>query len=196
MKKYLKLSCLGCGGLIVILFAIGVIVSMFEDEDDSISGSVPTASIETPKENLTQQYGSSAGNSSTQQSASSIHRQQQEKRAPQSEPASSAGLLAAPNIYNHYSREAPDNETIQFKGFPWWAESGREGSETIILQIHAVTDGNLICVFPDTVENVIQLARFGTTMPRPFVTFEGVVSEWVGSDLWINSCRVLAIEKR
>ena len=106
------------------------------------------------------------------------------------------GLLAAPNIYNHYSREAPDNETIQFKGFPRWAESGREGSETIILQIDAVSNGHLMCVFPDTVENAIQLARFGTTMPRPFVTFEGVVSEWVGSDLWIDSCRVLAIEKR
>ena len=49
MKKYLKLSCLGCSGLIVILLVIGVIVSMFEDEDDSIGGSVPTASRETPK---------------------------------------------------------------------------------------------------------------------------------------------------
>jgi len=49
MKKYLKLSCLGCGGLIVIVLVIGVIVSMFEDVDDSIGGSVPTASRETPK---------------------------------------------------------------------------------------------------------------------------------------------------
>ena len=140
--------------------------------------------------------GNSESNASPQQSASSIHRQQQEKQAQQSEPAPSAGLLAAPNIYNHYSREAPDNETIQFKGFPRWAESGREGSETIILQIDAVSNGHLMCVFPDTVENTIQMARFSTTMPRPFVTFEGVVSEWVGSDLWIDSCRVLAIEKR
>ena len=60
----------------------------------------------------------------------------------------------------------------------------------------AVSNGNLVCVFPESVENTIELAHFGATMPRPFVTFEGVVSEWVGSNLWIDSCRVLAIEKR
>ena len=45
MKKYLKLSCLGCSGLIVILLVIGVIVSMFEDEDsngDSSTGPLIT----------------------------------------------------------------------------------------------------------------------------------------------------------
>ena len=151
---------------------------MFEDEDDSIGGSVPTVSRETPK------VSQDARPSETP------------RPRPTQTPAPAAGLLAAPNIYNHYSREAPDNETIQFKGFPWWAESGREGSKTILLHIHAVSNGNLVCVFPDTVENTIQMARFSTTMPRPFVTFEGVVSEWVGSDLWIDSCRVLEIEKR
>ena len=172
------MSCLGFLGLILILILMGTIIGLFEDEDDPIGGSVPTASIETPK------VSQDARPSETP------------RPRPTQTPAPAAGLLAAPNIYNHYSREAPDNETIQFKGFPWWAESGKDGSETIILQIHAVTDGNLICVFPDTVENSIQLAHFSATMPRPFVTFEGVVSEWVGSDLWIDSCRVLAIEKR
>ena len=49
MVKILKIFVFGFIGLIVILIVLGAIISMFEDEDDSIGGSVPTASKETPK---------------------------------------------------------------------------------------------------------------------------------------------------